>query len=120
MLYRHAPNIGRRFYYPYPPAPPAPPARAASIASAASALKSGNWMEQARQVMAAAEQMRPLIEQYGPLMKNLPSMWKLYRAVNSTPDRDERSPEPSEFSIPVKKEPLKTSESTPWFPGRIS
>lgn len=82
-------------------------------------------MEQARQVMAAAEQMRPLIEQYGPLVKNLPSMWKLYRAVNSTSDR-ERSPEPSELSEssesskPVKKEPLKTSESTPWFPGRIS
>lgn len=74
-------------------------------------------MEQARQVMAAAEQMRPLIEQYGPLVKNLPSMWKLYRAMNSTPDRDEQSQEPS---IPVKKEPLKTSESTPWFPGRIS
>lgn len=87
-------------------------------------------MEQARQVMAAAEQMRPLIEQYGPLVKNygplvknLPSMWKLYRAVNSTSDHDERSPEssvPSEPSKPVKKEPLKTSESIPWFPGRIS
>jgi hypothetical protein len=73
--------------------------------------------------------MRPLIEQYGPFVKNFPAMWKLYRAVNSTPDRDEhsalnstpdrdeRSPEPSQ---PVKNEPVKTSESTPWFPGRIS
>ncbi|OKL38128.1 hypothetical protein BLL40_01530 [Domibacillus mangrovi] len=83
-------------------------------------------MEQARQLMAAAEQMRPLIEQYGPLVKNLPSMWKLYRAMNSTPDGGEsspespESPEPSERLRPVKKEPLKTSESTPWFPGRIS
>ncbi len=74
--------------------------------------------------MATAEQMRPLIDQYGPLVKNLPSMWKLYRAVQAMPDPD--APEekieaheekPLEKSFP-KKAALKTSESVPWFPNQ--
>ncbi|OLN23378.1 hypothetical protein BTO30_05295 [Domibacillus antri] len=123
LLYRHAPNISRRFHYPYPPAQPFPtnPRIPSSIS------KSGNWIEQARQVMAAAEQMRPLIDQYGPYVKNLPAMWKLYRAVQSAPDPDDTSPrEPvkeeakKEIKQEVKTEIKKTSESIPWFPGRIS
>ncbi len=79
--------------------------------------------------MAAAEQMRPLVEQYGPMVRNLPSMWKLYRAVQSMPDPDsetepndavsKRKPQTEPVQEPerVKKQ---TAESVPWFPGRIS
>ncbi|OXS80425.1 VrrA/YqfQ family protein [Domibacillus enclensis] len=118
MLHRYASFGSRRFFYPYPPVPPVQ--SFAPIVDGA--VKSGKWMEQARQMMAAAEQMRPLIEQYGPLVKNLPAMWKLYRAVQSMPE-NEASQSGEAVSInesrPVPDRP-KTSESTPWFPGKFS
>ncbi|OMP67657.1 hypothetical protein BTO28_06860 [Domibacillus epiphyticus] len=132
-MHRHAPNFGRRPYYPYPPRRSVPTIPSIPTASPKS---TGNWLEQARQVMVAAEQMKPLIEQYGPYVKNLPAMWKLYRAVRSSPDsedQDERpSREPNETKSVVKREVKKeikseekrkarreeTFESTPWFPGR--
>lgn len=37
-----------------------------------------------QRVLQAAEQFTPMIQQYGPIVKNLPSIWKLMRAFNSS------------------------------------
>lgn len=142
LLHRYAPNPGRSSFYSNPgrnffnPHPPAPPIRANPSVPGFTA-KTGNWLQQAQQFMATAEQVRPLIDQYGPMVKNLPQMWKLYRAVNSMPDPDspeEKKTEPLKVEAPkkellkkekvekeqVKKEPIRPAESVPWFPGRYS
>jgi len=33
--------------------------------------------------------MGPMIQQYGPLVKNAPSLWKIYQALRSSDDTDE-------------------------------
>ena len=37
-----------------------------------------------QRVLQAAEQFTPMIQQYGPIVKNIPSIWKLMRAFNSS------------------------------------
>ena len=36
--------------------------------------------------MNTAQQVGPMINQYGPLVKNIPVMWKLYRGLKNAPD----------------------------------
>ena len=123
LLHRYAPNARRAFFYTPPPPPPVQPTPPffGTAARFGTAAKSGKWLEQARQVMATAEQMRPLIDQYGPLVKNLPAMWKLYRTVQSMPDPDSEvdSEVEQKTVLPPKREKKKTSDSVPWFPGRL-
>ncbi|WP_082220260.1 VrrA/YqfQ family protein [Domibacillus robiginosus] len=119
LLPRYAPNARRGFFYTPPPPPPPVQPMSPFLGTAA---KSGKWLEQARQVMATAEQMRPLIDQYGPLVKNLPAMWKLYRAVQSMPDPDSPGSGPKQEdaeTTPRPREKKQTAESVPWFPGRL-
>ncbi|MET3699263.1 YqfQ-like protein [Bacillus oleivorans] len=40
-----------------------------------------NILNQTQSVIQAASQIQPVIEQYGPLVRNLPAMWKLYRSL---------------------------------------
>lgn len=53
-----------------------------------------------QRVLQAAEQFTPMIQQYGPIVKNIPSLWKLMRAVNSS-DNEKAETEQKES---VKKE----------------
>ena len=43
-----------------------------------------------QRVLQAAESIGPLVQQYGPLVKNIPSMWKLYQGLKTT-DTDEQN-----------------------------
>lgn len=120
LLPRYAPNARRGFFYTPPPThPPVQPPMPPFFGTAA---KSGRWLEQARQVMVTAEQMRPLIEQYGPLVKNLPAMWRLYRTVQSMPDPEsdpQQEVKEAASTPPPQREKKRTAESVPWFPGRL-
>ena len=51
-----------------------------------------NFMSSTQKVLAAGERVVPMVrqvQQYGPLIKNLPSMWKIYRGLNSTTAEEE-------------------------------
>ncbi|MFS0780891.1 VrrA/YqfQ family protein [Bacillus sp. 1P06AnD] len=37
-----------------------------------------------QRVLQAADSFAPLVQQYGPLVKNIPAMWKLYRGLKDT------------------------------------
>lgn len=39
-----------------------------------------------QKVLNTAQQVGPMIQQYGPIVKNLPVMWKLYRGFKNAPD----------------------------------
>ncbi|WP_181884635.1 VrrA/YqfQ family protein [Neobacillus piezotolerans] len=77
---------------------------AAGEAGAGSVLKAlGNpdalntFLANTQNVLNTAQQFGPLIEQYGPLLRNLPGMWKLYRGLKDTDEgKDATSNEASE------------------------
>lgn len=44
----------------------------------------GRFLGQTQQVLRTAQQTIPLIQQYGPLIRNLPALWKLYQGFKNT------------------------------------
>ena len=69
-----------------------------------------------QRVLQAAESIGPLVQQYGPLVKNFPSMWKLYQGLKTT-DTDEQNNndqnEPVKESItPIKSNIAESAKPT--------
>jgi len=46
------------------------------------------FLNNTQQVIKTAQTVAPMIQQYGPLVKNLPALWKLYRGLKNTPAED--------------------------------
>jgi hypothetical protein len=44
------------------------------------------FLTNTQKVLNTAQQVGPMINQYGPLVKNIPAMWKLYRGFKNAPD----------------------------------
>lgn len=53
-----------------------------------------SFLTNTQKVLSTAQQVGPLVNQYGPIVKNLPMMWKLYRGLKDAPDFNENQ-EPS-------------------------
>ena len=49
-----------------------------------------NMLSNTQKVLQAAEQFTPMVEQYGPVIKNLPSMWKVFRSISSADETEGR------------------------------
>lgn len=62
-----------------------------------------------QKVLQAAEQFTPMIQQYGPIVKNIPSLWKLMRAINSSDDEKVDQTKETETTNEATNE--KTNES---------
>ncbi|MDQ0218283.1 hypothetical protein ELQ35_12675 [Peribacillus cavernae] len=39
-----------------------------------------------QKMLTAAERLGPMVQEYGPLIKNLPAMWKIYRSMKDSED----------------------------------
>src|SRR5438309_799784 len=66
---------------------------AQQVAGGGSILKSftnpsaiNGFLTNTQKVLNTAQQVGPMINQYGPLVKNIPAMWKLYRGFKNAPD----------------------------------
>src|SRR6476619_7864964 len=66
---------------------------AQQVAGGGSILKSftntsaiNGFLTNTQKVLSTAQQVGPMINQYGPLVKNIPAMWKLYRGLKNAPD----------------------------------
>ncbi|WP_409301721.1 VrrA/YqfQ family protein [Peribacillus sp. SCS-155] len=64
-----------------------------------------------QKVLNAAEQFGPMVQQYGPVVKNLPAMWKIYRGLKSSSSKkdsadnsDTRAQERVSGKKPTRKE----------------
>lgn len=53
------------------------------VAGALSMENIQRWVGGTQQVIQTAQQALPMIQQYGPLVRNFPAMWKLYRSLKS-------------------------------------
>ncbi|WP_350299493.1 VrrA/YqfQ family protein [Peribacillus frigoritolerans] len=63
-----------------------------------------NMLSNTQKVLQAAEQFTPMVEQYGPVIKNLPSMWKVFRSISSAGDNeDQEASVESETNVEVQK-----------------
>ena len=66
---------------------------AQQVAGGGSLLKSltnpatiNGFLTNTQKVLNTAQQVGPMVNQYGPLVKNIPVMWKLYRGFKNAPD----------------------------------
>lgn len=60
-----------------------------------------SMLNNTQRVLQAAEQFTPMIQQYGPIVKNLPSLWKIMRAFNSSDNTNDTKNEETK-TIPTK------------------
>jgi hypothetical protein len=69
------------------------------------------FINNTQQVLKTAQSIGPMIQQYGPIVKNLPMMWKLYKGFKDLPTEeksgDDDNPITEEQSIQVEEEPKK-------------
>ena len=59
-----------------------------------------SFLTNTQKVLNTAQQVGPLVNQYGPIVKNLPMMWKLYRGLKDAPEFNENQ---EQSSIPRQK-----------------
>lgn len=52
-----------------------------------------NFLNNTQQVIKTAQTIGPMVQQYGPIIRNLPAMWKLYRGLKNVPDQPEKETE---------------------------
>jgi hypothetical protein len=46
------------------------------------------FLNNTQQVLQTAQSLGPMIQQYGPLVKNLPAMWRLYKGLKDAPSEE--------------------------------
>ncbi|MFJ7975030.1 VrrA/YqfQ family protein [Peribacillus sp. NPDC096379] len=69
-----------------------------------------------QKVLQAAEQVTPMIQQYGPIVKNIPSMWKIYQGLKSSGSTDSTEETPKETvenTTPVEENTAVIEEPVP-------
>ncbi|MGG4264259.1 VrrA/YqfQ family protein [Peribacillus simplex] len=63
-----------------------------------------NMLNNTQKVLQAAEQFTPMVEQYGPVIKNLPSVWKVFRNISSAGEtEDQKAPVESVANVEAQK-----------------
>jgi YqfQ-like protein len=66
-----------------------------------------------QRVLQAAEQFTPMIQQYGPIVKNIPSMWKIMRAFSSSDTEKEETKKEETVKKTTTKKKQEISSSAP-------
>lgn len=56
-----------------------------------------------QRVLQAAESIGPLVQQYGPFVKNIPSMWKLVQGMTTTDTDQNEKKDNNNQNVPVKE-----------------
>lgn len=98
--------------------------RSAATAAATSAASGGllqsilnpanltTMLNNTQSVLQAAESITPYVQQYGPMIKNIPAMWKLYRGTQT----DDNAPTPTNSpttSVVIESSPKVMKKSKP-------
>jgi hypothetical protein len=69
------------------------------------------FLDNTQKVLNSVQSITPMIQQYGPLVKNIPMMWKLYKGFKDLPTEEqsgENNPDlMAEESAPSPEEPKK-------------
>jgi YqfQ-like protein len=57
------------------------------------------FLNNTQKVLNTAQSIGPMIQQYGPIVKNLPMMWKLYKGFKDLPTEEKSETEKTDNSI---------------------
>lgn len=68
------------------------------------------FLTNSQKVLNGVQQIGPMVEQYGPLVRNIPAMWKLYKGFKDLPSEEESSKE--EKSTKTKTKTIQTKEKS--------
>jgi hypothetical protein len=72
------------------------------------------FLDNTQKVLNSVQSITPMIQQYGPLVKNIPMMWKLYKGFKDLPSEEqsgENKPDlMAEESAPTPSEPKKRTK----------
>ncbi|WP_254052807.1 YqfQ family protein [Bacillus sp. V59.32b] len=98
-------------YFSRPSAPVEPIKSTASLTSV---------LANTQKVLSAAEQIGPMVQQYGPIIKNLPAMWKMYRSMKDTEGTETAEDENTETTEEELAEPVETDVKTEVKKGKSS
>ncbi|WP_234969381.1 YqfQ family protein [Bacillus massilinigeriensis] len=60
------------------------------------------FLNNTQNVLKAAQTFGPMVQQYGPLVRNLPSMWKLYRGLKDLPDAENQEDAAEDVKVEAK------------------
>lgn len=71
------------------------------------------FLTNTQKVLNSAQQIGPLVEQYGPVVKNLPALWKIYKGFKALPEEEANEKEKVEKVEPEKEEPRLSIEEKP-------
>lgn len=75
-----------------------------------------SFLNNTQQVLQAAKQISPIISQYGPLIRNFPALWKLYRglkdATNQSTEHESSNESSSSKKLSSREESSSTEESS--------
>ena len=74
-----------------------------------------NMLNNTQKVLQAAESFGPLVQQYGPMVKNIPSVWKVIQGLGSKEDEQQKSEnrEQAADASPLKSEQAPIPEQKP-------
>ncbi|MEH6994492.1 VrrA/YqfQ family protein [Neobacillus drentensis] len=72
------------------------------------------FLNNTQQVLNSVQSITPMIQQYGPLVKNIPMMWKLYKGFKDLPTEEQ-----SEESTPDTHLMAEESVSSPAEPKKM-
>ncbi len=65
------------------------------------------FLNNTQQVLKTAQSIGPMIQQYGPMVKNLPAMWRLYRGFkNASKSKDETTNKDNDEKNSMQEESL--------------
>ena len=73
-----------------------------TLQSLANPANLSGMMGNVQKALKMAESVGPMVQQYGPLVKNIPSMWKIYKELNSDDDNDNDENKAEKSTGPTK------------------
>jgi YqfQ-like protein len=68
------------------------------------------FLNNTQQVLKTAQSFGPMIQQYGPIVKNLPMMWKLYKGFKDLPTEEKEDESITETPLMEEETELPKSE----------
>lgn len=70
------------------------------------------FLSNTQNFLKAAQSVGPMVQQYGPLVRNLPAMWKIYRGFKNADTNDDNDESKSTEAEAKKKETPKEKSTT--------
>lgn len=119
---KQAAGLSRGIMNPTSAAAPASQASGGLLSALSNPSSINGFLTNSQKMLNTASQFGPMIQQYGPLVKNIPAMWKMYRGMKDSSDSSNSKEEDNKkVSAKTKSKPISVTqekEDTPQLPEK--